>query len=287
MENLDTKSPSWYTVDKHMETFLPSASNRQTETAIKSLAVIGFIALVVAGLWLAVYSTRFVPAVVNGVGEAAVAASNIVINGIEGVTVYLDSLLTPAPESVLSVVPTSTIIYFGQASTTEATATTTVNKPVATVKPTAGAKTSGTYEIGGQSGHSTATSTLFGLSDLIVNINAVGYLTSTSTNSFVASSTVPSGSRPAVRFTIKNIGTNITGPWRFSASIPTQTVYIYQSQQQQSLSPNDSIEYTLGFDQANKGVDKLISITANFDHIVAESNTNNNSDSIKVTILGS
>lgn len=239
-------------------------------TAIHTLAAIGFIALVGAGMWLAVYSTRYVPSIVGRVGSAAV---------------YLGSVFTPAPAPSLVVVPTSTasstIISFG----TEASST--AQKPIATtqpkpIAPTPGQKTSGTYPISGTSG-----ATLYGYPDLIVTIKAVGYLATSSADSFTASSTVPTGGRPAVSFTISNVGTNVSGSWRFSASIPTQTSYIYQSQLQQPLAPGDSIDYTLGFDQANKGADQTISITANFDHAVTESNPDNNSASTKVTILGS
>jgi subtilase family serine protease len=148
---------------------------------------------------------------------------------------------------------------------------------------TAGTRTSETIPLGG----TVPTGTPYGLPDLTTSITAVGYLATTSADSFVASATVPAGSRPAVRFTIKNTGTNVTGSWRFSASIPTQTAYIFQSQPQQSLAPGDSIDYTLGFDQANRGSNQTISVTANFDNAVAESNKNNNSASAAVTILGS
>jgi len=246
------------------------------KAAINGLAVVGFVALIVAGLSLAVYSTRFVPAVVNGIGAAAV---------------YLGSSFSPAPN--ISVVPTETApstIFFGtntsNASSNEliingnaGTGTTTPPKKTTT---TAGTKTSAAYQISGAT-----TPALYGLSDLVVNITAVGYLDSASTDSFIASSTVPFGNRPAVTFTIKNIGTNASGQWRFSAVIPTQTAYIYQSQLQQSLLPGDSIDYILGFDQANKGANQPISITANFDKAIGESNMNNNSASTKVTILGS
>jgi hypothetical protein len=90
----------------------------------------------------------------------------------------------------------------------------------------------------------------------------------------------------AVRFTIKNVGTNVTGQWRWSASIPTESAFIYQSQPQQSLAPGDRIEYTLGFDQAIRGFERTISVSANFDRTVAESNPNNNSASAKITVLG-
>ncbi len=253
--------------------------NEQENTApyrpvmINTLAVVGFVTLIGASMWLAAYSTRYVPGVVTRLGTAAV---------------YLGSVFTPAPAS-LSVVPTPTasptVISFGEATSTKYVDATT--KPTATkqVVPTAGEKTTSTYQIGGAM---TAPAALSGLPDLTATINAVGYLTTcTDSSSFIASSTVPVGKCPAVSFTIKNIGTNASGLWRFSASIPTQSFYLYQSQPQQSLNPGDSIDYTLGFDQANKGVDQTISITANFDRTVTESNMDNNSSSAKVTILGS
>lgn len=245
-----------------MDTEKTVTSHRQA--TINGLAVVGFIALVIAGIWLAVYSTRFVPAVVNRIGTAAV---------------YLGSIFTPSGGPTLSVVPTaSTTISFGTAATTSTGTTFNNTKPVAT---NVGEKTSGTYQIG-----DTETNALYGLPDLAVNSIATGYLALASTDSFVASSAVPYGSRAAVTFTIKNIGTNWSGTWRFSASIPTQTAYTYNSQPQQSLAPGDSIDYTLGFDRAKTGYDQSISITANFDNTASESNINNNSVTAKITILG-
>jgi subtilase family serine protease len=90
-----------------------------------------------------------------------------------------------------------------------------------------------------------------------------------------------------VQFIIKNTGTNATGSWRFSAVIPTETAYVYQSVPQQSLNPGESIEYTLGFDQAKAGANQTISINVNFDHSVAESDTTNNGASANITVLGS
>lgn len=256
------------------------------QSAIKGLAVIGFISLVVAGMWLAVYSTRFVPTIVNRVGATAVYLGTIA-GRVGAATVFLGSVFNRAPNPGISTIPASvasTTIFFGNVATTSSPSIPVVTPaPTIPTKTVAGTETDNVYQIGG----ATSSPSLYGLPDLVVQINAVGYLATTSANSFIATSTVPAGSRPAVSFTIKNIGTNVAGPWRFSASIPTQTAYIYQSQLQQSLNPGDSIDYTLGFDQANKGANKTISITANFDHAVGESNTNNNSASATVTILGS
>ncbi len=240
------------------------------QTTIHALAVVGFVALMGGGIWLAVYSTRYVPDVVGRIGSAAV---------------YLGSVFTKAPEPSLSVVPTpvaSTTIPFGEAMSTPPSGEITLPVAPKKVQPAAGTETNGVYPLAG-----TTTPAPSGPADLVVHIGAIGYLATTSANSFVASSTVPAGSRPAVHFTIQNIGGTATGAWRFSASIPTQTAYIYQSEPQQSLNPGDSIEYTLGFDQANAGAGQTISITANFDHAVAESSTDNNSASAKITVLGS
>lgn len=238
------------------------------QAATNSLAVVGFITLIALGMSLAVYSARYVPVAVGRLGAAAVS---------------LSQLFTPAPAPSLSVVPVaSTTISFAEASSTTATSTTKTVSPKAPkpITPTPGNSVSETYQIG-------SAPVLSGLPDLTVTISAVGYLTSTSTDSFVAATTVPHGASPAIKFIVKNIGTNVAGPWRFSASIPTSSDSIYQSVPQQSLNPGDYIEYTLGFSQPNAGANQTISVTANFDHAITESNTNNNSAATQVTILGS
>jgi CARDB len=245
-----------------MNTFGPNTKSSYVVTIC--LAAIGFVVLVGAGMWLAVYSTRFVPEMVNGAGEAAV---------------YLGSLFIPNHKSGISVVPAttaSTTISFGTDSTSTP-ATSTSHKHIVT---TAGTETDGVYQISG-----TAAPVLSGRPDLIVNIDATGYLATSSAGSFIAASTIPEGVRPAVSFTIKNIGTNASGAWRFSVSVPTQIPYTYQSQPQQSLNPGDSIDYVIGFDQSNTGTNEAVSIIANFDNAITESNTNNNSASAEMTIL--
>ncbi len=244
-----------------MTTF--GADNRETST--NALAVVGFIALVGAGIYLAVYSTRFVPSVVGGIGSAAV---------------YIGSVFSHGPDATLSVVPNASSTPVTEASSTPVASSVGGTQAVT---PTAGPETSGAYAIDGATTTPVVTT---GLPDFIATIDSIGYLATSSADSFVASSTVPAGDRPAVRFTIKNVGGTATGLWRFSASIPTQTAYLYQSQQQQTLGPGDSIQYTLGFDQANRGANQMISVTANYDRGVNESNFNNDSASATLTILG-
>lgn len=238
--------------------------NENQDTAIRTLAIVGFIALVCLGMWLAIYSSRFVPTAVNTLNAAAVSLSSIFHS-------------TGNDNNSLSVSTTSPF--------DKTTPTTTEPTPVTTAKSSATKKTSkpsgGTYAIG----TTTVPVALHGLPDLTTSILAVGYLTSTSTDSFIASTTVPTGMRPAVKFLIKNIGTNIVPEgWKFNASLPATTAYIFVSDPQQQLNPGDSIEYTLGFDQGNVGVDQPISIFANPDNSVIESDQSNNGASAKITI---
>ena len=267
MSIIDIKIILWYIES------LMNATRSTPRTAVHGLAVFGFIALITTGIWLAIYSARFVPATVGSLSAAAISLSQV---------------FSPARAPSLSVVPLasstlSTTISFGESSS-PITPTTTVP---ATAKPSApqipGQKTGETFPMSG----GIAPAVLSGLPDLTVHIDGVGYLASSSADSFVAAGTVPVPSRPAVKFTITNIGKNVAGPWRWSAMIPTQSSYLYQSQLQQPLNPGDSIEYTLGFDQANRGSGQLITVTANFDRAVSESDLNNNTATASVTILGS
>lgn len=255
----------------HMDSAHTHSTSRTA--AFSLLAAVGFVAFVGGSFWLAANSTRYVPSVVNGIGSAAV---------------YLSSFFSPAPATI-SVVPSpvSTTTLPVDATTTTPVATTSpvVKTPTKPVTPptTSGPETNTTYPISG----STATPTYSGLPDLAVTIENVGYLASSTADSFVASSSVQAGSRPAVKFVIKNVGTNIAAPWRFSATIPTQTAYVFQSPAQQALGPGESIEYVLGFDQANRGANQQITVTANFDNAVTETSTANNTATASLTILGS
>ncbi len=244
----------------HMDSFKNQFETRQS--ALTGLAIAGFIALIALGIWLAVYSTRFVPPVVSRISSAAV---------------YLGQVFTPHRASLLVVeTATSTSPVSGEITTPTATSSRPVSVPQKSAPQTKKGETVSKYPVSPA-----------GLPDLLVTVNRVGYLATSSASSFVESSTVPTGSRPAVRFSITNVGGSATGAWRWSASIPTVTAYIYKSQDQQSLAPGDSIDYTLGFDQALRGASKTIVITANSDHAFAESTLSNNTATTTLTILGS
>lgn len=254
------------------------------QVAINSLAVVGFITIISVGVWLAVYSVRFIPTISTRASAAAVYLGSI----------FKEPKKTSLPEGIASTQetkeakeqdkeqPTVSKDVSKETTNPEPKVTPEVSNQIEPGATTAGEKTSSTYQIGGSTKNVIAPN---GLPDLTVKIIAVGYMTTTSTDSFVANKKVPAGNRPAVRFTIENIGTNKSGEWRFNASIPAQNAYLFQSPPQQSLNPGESIDYTLGFDESNKGINQTISISANFDRAIKESNVENNNASDKLEIL--
>ncbi|MDP2665832.1 MAG: hypothetical protein Q8P23_04375 [bacterium] len=243
-------SSSVFTTSNRSTTVTPSDNRRMV---VNTLAIVGFVALIGVSMWLAVYSTRYVPGVVGRLGSAAV---------------YLGSVFTPSPEPTLSVIPaptaSSTIISFGEASSTISTNVSSATpkitpKVVATPAP--------------------APTPLYGSPDLLVNVNAIGYLAIDGQfDSFVPSATVPTNKQPAVKFTVRNIGTNISGTWQIS----TDPKLAFSQEEQLSLFPNRQRDLIIYLDRTNKSSQPLtITVISNF---VSERDTANNSISLTFTL---
>jgi hypothetical protein len=125
---------------------------------------------------------------------------------------------------------------------------------------------------------------LYGLPDLATKIIATGYLAGPDTSSFVPASIIPPGARPAVEFSIANDGTNSTGPWNFLAEIPSKGNQVFTSPTEPSLNPGDHTVFTLGFNEAIPGPAQTITVIADPNDNIVESNEGNNSASAAVTI---
>lgn len=259
-----------------MEIFENSSPARRA--AWNGFAVIGFVTLIVAGIWLAIYSARYVPDTVNGIGAAAVS---------------LSSAFVPKPETpaTLLVVPedASTTLPAVSATTTSLPSRTPVQTtPAAPRKPH---WTPGTPVV---VGGSTATTTppaphYYGLPDLAVALETVGYVpaTATSSDAIVASTTIPAGTQIAVKFRVTNIGTNVSGPWTVAISASSNGTIINQTFSQNSLVPGQPSEYIARLGNITPGAGRSITITIDPNHQLTESNTANNVVTTSVTVLGS
>ncbi len=133
----------------------------------------------------------------------------------------------------------------------------------ATRTPSSGERRTSAYVLGGTQNAQYPTGT--GI-DLVARIVETGAIDVT-TNTFVASSSVHASMvvRPAARFIIENLGTAASGPWNFSAVLPTSPVHTFISENQKSLGPNDRIEFTLGFDSFSANDNGVGTFTVNVD----------------------
>lgn len=237
--------------------------NPRRRAAVNALAIVGFIALLALGIAFAIYSARFVPQLASRMGGAAVSLSSIFRDGDE--------------EPSLNVVTATSTIPFEDevivASTTETTSTGDAATPVR-----------------GQTTYTTVTTVtgpaaLFGDPDLSIRITDIGYLRKNGdTDSFVSANTIPDNKNGAIKFTVTNSGTNVSGLWKFEAEVPSSPARDFTSPSQKSLRPGDSIEFTLGFTRPREGDNRRITIEVDPRDAIDESNENNNEASRTVDI---
>jgi subtilase family serine protease len=243
---------------------------------VTSLAVVGFIALVVLGLWLAVYLARSLS------GEG----------GLGAVADYIGAMFTPRTDPALSVVPTaSTTISFGESTTTDAsagtgatsTATTTAKKTVAATYPTYYRTATTTYPVTGATRVRT-TPTYTGNPDLIVTIVSVGYINSS--GDFVASSTIDDSDDLAAVILVTNIGTNKSGPWDIKVSVPTSSDATFtRTETMASLEPSQPVTIDLKLTKGTPrtGTNDII-VTVDPDNDIVESKETNNAATKSITV---
>ncbi|HET8581101.1 MAG TPA: CARDB domain-containing protein [Candidatus Paceibacterota bacterium] len=134
----------------------------------------------------------------------------------------------------------------------------------------------------GSTGGSTSTTTppAAGKPDLTVSVLGLGVIVN---GVYQTANQINPGDTAAIRFEIRNAGTKATGAWRFRASLPTADGYIYNSALQDSLAPGSYVIYTLRFTNLAAG-GGIVTIEADPQHAVAESNESNNGVSYRITV---
>lgn len=248
---------------EHMESHVTSTYTTETTAAKKpvpsatlyAFAVVGFISLILIGITLAIYSAQFIPTLVSKLGTGVGTSTSTSSSSLSVVS----ATSTEYTQTVIGI-PTNPVNPAAQL-------------PGVVVPPSTNPEPSApTYHAP------------YGLSDLSTTIIATGYLTGDSTDTFVPARIIPPGARPAVKFSVSNIGTNSTGPWNFLAMIPTISGNVFNSPIEQSLNPGDHIVFTLGFNLAAPGPAQPITVVADPNNQISESNEGNNSAAAAVTI---
>lgn len=126
------------------------------------------------------------------------------------------------------------------------------------------------------------TSDPYGTADLRVEIVAVGDINPY--GAFEPQSVVHQYARGAVKFKVTNLGTKQSGSWFFSAVLPTQGGYSFNSQAQQSLMPGSSTEIFMTFDQLVPGV-HTFTVYVDPQNYIPEWNEQNNVAAQALTVL--
>lgn len=252
-----------------MTTITTQTTSPTRRVAVNALAIVGFVVLIILGMALAVYAATFVPKAVTRLGGAAV---------------YLSSLFVPAETPAkLEVVAPVAVVPFPDSPDAGIATTSPVTPVSPAITPAAitGPKTTTAYVVG----TAPSSTNLTGFSDLQATIDAVGYLSNGSDEaSFVKSSTIPRELWGAVKFTVRNAGTNISGTYTLDVSVPTSRTYTLHSAAQDSLAPGGIIQYTVRFERGNVGTDREVTVTIDPDNRVHEINESNNSASASVEI---
>jgi hypothetical protein len=235
-------------------------------TMTEVLAVFGFIALIIIGIALAIYATRFIPGAAHKIITTSSNLNNPSGQTPPSDTGYLHVVSTTATNPI----STSTTDFnpTPMKSGTWSQPVVPVSQPVKSSTPTPSHTPRAPY----------------GLSDLSTTIIDTGYLSGPTNDSFVSAHVIPPGARPAVKFSIANSGTNSTGPWSFLAHIPTLAGTVFNSPVQASMNPGDHVVFTLGFNQALPGPSQPITVVADPNNQINESSEANNSASAAVTI---
>ena len=243
--------------------------------AANALMVVAFLVLIFIGIAIAIYSSRYVPMAINTFSTE---------NGVTG-------LPSNPNQNAVAVTP-GTSIPFGTQQMATSTVMTTSSFP--TTGPGYSTLPNGYQTLAQQNVPTSQTASAYeaprapyGLADLNVQIIAVGYLANSSNASFVATPVIPVGARAAVEFSIGNTGTNVTGPWAFTAQIPTDNGYTFNSPVEPSLNPGDHTVFTLAFDQVPTGPAEQITIIADPRNYIQEITKNNNVAETSVAVVGS
>jgi len=125
----------------------------------------------------------------------------------------------------------------------------------------------------------------YGNPDLQVTLLGTGIIDPI-TKQFVSSNYAGSADEIAIKFAVKNVGTNVSGAWKLRINTPSRTTPYYDSASQASIKPNDMIVYTTAFkNPINTGLNTAY-ITADPLNSVTEMSEANNQIIVSLNVNG-
>ncbi len=125
----------------------------------------------------------------------------------------------------------------------------------------------------------------YGKPDLEVTLIGTGIIDPAS-RQFMSTNYAGYNDEIAIKFQVKNIGTNVSGPWKLRINTPSRTTPYYDSPSQVSIKPGDRIVYTTSFDSPSTTGVNTAYITADPLNMIDENSKNNNQIVVPIYIEG-
>ena len=234
--------------------------------AMGTLAVVGFIVLILIGIVLAIWAARYIPLAFNGATNSTTGNS-----------------LTAVPSTTLSFDTSSTVTSTTTATTTDYTVPPAAPAQTAQVgatqyQPTQYQTMAYPYYVPGSTQVQVPVSN-YGLSNLTVKITDIGYLDRD--GRFVSDNSMNSDDELIVKILVTNTGTNSTGNWNIRTIVPTQNDKSFDfDKDEPSLAPGATLPLTLDLTRGklDVGNNQEVKVTVDANHDVNESNENDNTD---------
>ncbi len=250
--------------------------------ALQGLAIVGFIALVVAGIWLAIYAARFVPTVTESAAQAAVSLSRFFTPSAKE-----SGSLTVIPPSSSTTTPVLSTLAQGTSTSPTTSHTQKKVSGSSSSHPRSIAWKPGKQKFIGGATTTPSSPHYYGFPNLAVAISAIGYKTGTATSTFVATTTIPAHTSVVLKFKVVNDGTNVSGPWSLNIHVspPQGSPAVDQTfTSLASLAPTEPSEFIAHLTNLTAGKN-LITVTLDPNHQLAQSTTRDDIVSTTITVL--
>jgi|CXWL01.1.fsa_nt_gi hypothetical protein len=238
-----------------MNTEGESVRGSATKATVNGLAIVGFAALILGGVFLAVYAASYVPQALSRL-TGAVILSN------EEPTNPETQIPAPAPTTPTVVTPSTDEEDTDDEDVVEPETPRTGGPLLVPAPPRV------TYQ----------PPAYYGLPDLaLVNVRA-GYMRG---STFVEDNDVPANRDAAVRFIVQNIGTNTVSDFRIKLEIENEDDAIGIGG---LLYPNGTQLFILRITNPEEGEELDISIDVDYQNRIAEKSESNNDKSVSLDI---
>lgn len=238
---------------------MSASTNSETKSALsKGMAAVGFIALLLGGVFLAIYAASYVPQTLSRLSAAVFLTGN-------------------EPENET---PTDTVTPTEEEEPASPTVPTTPSTPTTPATPST--PTTGGPLYVPQAPTVTYYPTqprLYGLPDLaLVNVQT-GYMRG---STFVEEDDeIPDNRDAAVRFIVQNLGTNVVSNWRIHVDVTSEDDAYGAGG---LLYPNGTQLFTLVIEDPKDGERITVDIDVDYDNRISESNENNNEKRVRIEV---